>query len=186
MNDKNNLELVNEDELNKIDSEQSKYSIEQKIKVIIEYVITGDLKQAAELANVNYSSVRMWRERSLWWPEIAEKIRKEHNDELDGQITKVISKGVKEALDRMENGDEVFDSEGNKRTKKVSLRDLTTSLAILFDKRQKIRESINGVANSATKDEMLEVLKKKMEDFAVKIRQDTQATIQIENDKKDA
>lgn len=174
------LTNADENELNTINSPLSKYTIEQKVQLIVEYILSGSLSQACERTNIAFSSAIAWRERALWWSDVVEKIRKEKQDELDGKITFVMNKGVEEVLDRIENGDEVFDKDGNKRRKKVSLRDLTTSLGILFDKRANIRGDSYGKGKSGSKEELLEEMKRKMEEFAKKIRQDERTTNVIE------
>jgi len=166
------LELASpkEADLYNFDHPLSKYSLEDKVKLIIEYILTGNLHQACEITQIPYQVAYHWRTKSVWWSEIVDKYRKQKQDELDGQLTHLINRSAEEIRDRINNGDEVIDSFGNKRRKKLTARDLSLCFAILFDKRDKIRNTDYSKGGNLPKEELLKEIGTKMEQFAKKIR----------------
>jgi hypothetical protein len=90
-------------------------------------------------------------------------------DQLDAELTGIISKATSEIVDRLENGDEVLDKNGNTRRKKLSSRDLTMVLAILFDKRALIRGDPTSRTEKITSEATLDKMITKFEDLARKM-----------------
>lgn len=121
-------------ELKNLYDPRSKYSPEQKLDAVMHYVVSGSLKYASNQTGIPSGTVRQWKNRSAWWGEAVNYCRKLCQDRLDGKLTGIMNRMTEEIIDRIENGDEVI-FQGRKFNKKMSGKDLTTSLAILYDKR---------------------------------------------------
>ena len=68
------------------------------------------------------------------------KIRSENDSELDAKTTKVIEKALSSILDRIENGEYVYDQKtGKTKLMPAKLRDLNTAFNTILDKRQLLR-----------------------------------------------
>jgi hypothetical protein len=166
-------------------SPKSKYSAEQKLSVVAIYALTGNLEQCHKQTGINYATIKDWHTRSTWWEEAMLNVRKHMQDELDGKLTGVINRATDEIVDRLDNGDEVLDKNGNTRRKKLSARDLTMVLAILFDKRALIRGDPTTRTEKVSSEETLNKMLSKFEDLAKKMNANVinaQPQYKIDND----
>ena len=122
-------------ELSDLYSANGKWSVEDKVAAATQYAITGNSKQAGKLTGIPPATIRWWKTESSWWPELLKEVRKAHAEELDGLQTNLIHKSAQELADRLENGDEVLDKNGEIRRKKLGGRDLVIIHGTLYDKR---------------------------------------------------
>lgn len=153
-------------------SKQSSYSAEQRIAALTGWLITGSLYKASMMSGVEYSTVRKWASDSEWWKEGIARIRKQKNDELDARITLMIDKTMDEIEERILLGDEVVHGpSGQKIRKKINGKDLTTMVAILYDKRALMRGDPTSLAGKATGASVLSNLKEEFEKLADDIQQ---------------
>lgn len=113
----------------------SQYTLAQIQEAAAHYVVTGKNTAVERLTGIPNQTISDWH-KADWWQKLLGRIREEKQDEIDALYTDFIHKGVNAQLDRLENGDYVLDKKGNQVRKPVSLRDVTMSVAISFDKRQ--------------------------------------------------
>jgi len=163
----NDIELT--EDLTYLYNPHSKYTAEQKLNVVTLYALTGNLETCAKHTGINYQTIKDWHTRGVWWEEALLNVRKHMQDQLDAELTGIISKATAEILDRLENGDEVLDKNGKPRRKKLSSRDLTMVLAILFDKRALIRGDPTSRTEKVTSEATLDKMITKFEDLARKM-----------------
>ncbi len=149
----------------------AKYSAEKKIQAVTNFIILGSLKKAAEMAGIPAGTVRTWSSKASWWKDVMDKIRKQHNDELDAKICILIDKSMAEIDDRIVNGDVVLGKDGREWRKKINGKDLTTMVGILYDKRALMRGDPTARTASASPQSVLKQLSGEFEKLAKQIKE---------------
>jgi|AACY02.16.fsa_nt_gi hypothetical protein len=140
----------------------------QQMEAVAVYCYTGSMPKAAKAIGAKVHNIRDWKNQP-WWNEAVNEVRKRMNDELDGRLSGVVDRLVAEIEDRINKGDEVVVAGGEKVRKKVSARELATTLSILFDKRALIRGDPTSRTERTSTDDHLEKLEKKFEDFTKRL-----------------
>lgn len=156
-----------------LDHPRSKYTPQQKLHVVSVYMLTGNLKKAADNAGINYEVVKDWKTRSSWWEDALAAVRKNKQDELDAHITDILDCCVSEITDRLVNGDEVITKIGTRERKQISARDAAWIAGVLFDKRALIRGDPTSRSERSSKEDDLNQLLKKFEDLSKKMQEKT-------------
>lgn len=89
---------------------------------------------------VPYETIKQWR-TTAWWKDIHEELKTEDKQKLDAKLTKILDKTLESVMDRLENGEFVYDQKtGSLKRAPVKLRDATTAMNSVIDKRQLIRK----------------------------------------------
>lgn len=98
------------------------------------WLTSGSLKQVSTSMNVPYDTLKSWR-ASKWWAELALEIRTEGHLALSHKMQKLADKAMEVTLDRLQNGDAVYNQKtGEITTKPVSMRD-AHQVAVSFQDR---------------------------------------------------
>jgi hypothetical protein len=126
-------------DLTELYSPNNVWTPEQKISAVQAYMITGSSIKAEKICGIKASTIRWWKNQSSWWNAVMSQVRRDKQDELDGQFTTLLDKVMNNLEDRLEHGDEVLDKEGNIRHKKIDGRSLATIGGIIYDKRHLLR-----------------------------------------------
>jgi hypothetical protein len=142
----------------------SHYTPEEKVRACIVHTCTGSISKTVYLTNVPTSTLVKWRNLSNWWPVIRDQVQKIRNDILESKLTEVIEEATDAILDRIENGDEVYNhATGEKTRVKVNMNSLAQgALKTAFEKREDIRGSTLG---TGTKKDVVEHLKRLADAF---------------------
>lgn len=115
------------------------WSEAKKIEAVTTWITTGSAAETARMLGLPYRTLEKWRSMP-WWDEMVTKIRSENDSELDAKTTKVIEKALSSILDRIENGEYVYDQKtGKTKLMPAKLRDLNTAFNTILDKRQLLR-----------------------------------------------
>ena len=111
----------------------------KKIEAVSHYLVLGNMAQVAAIVGVNYDLLREWKTQA-WWTEIEKELRATQNIELDTKLTKIVDKSLDAVLDRVENGDFIYDQKsGEVRRKPAALRDIHRVAVDSISKRELIR-----------------------------------------------
>ena len=140
-----------------------KWSIEDKLRAAMAYLITGNSLEAAKVCGIPDKTIRDWT-RETWWADFIGECRKEKNEELDAAFTDIIHKAVGEVRDRIQAGDPVVQKDGTISRKPVSARDATLVAAVLVDKRAILRGEPTRISKSISEKDRLKDLAKDLED----------------------
>lgn len=116
------------------------YAIEQKLKAIVAYYVTGRMDEAAKVADVPAATIRKWKQTAPWWNDAVREVKRAKQEQLDVKLTNLIEKSMSELRDRLLHGDEVVTAKGQKLRRKISGRDLAIITGTLYDKRTQIRK----------------------------------------------
>ncbi len=82
----------------------SKYTNEQRRRVIADYFITGNITKTADMNNMPRRTVGTWL-KSEWGVSMLAEVRLEKGEEFDAHLTKLIDDAFHQAEDRIKNGD---------------------------------------------------------------------------------
>lgn len=158
----------------------STYTPEEKIRACIIHTCTGSISRTASITGISVSGLTKWRNTAEWWPIIREQVQKIRNDILESKLTEVIENATDEILDRIENGDEVYNhATGEKVRVKVPLSALSQgALKTAFEKREDIRGTTVG---GSTKKDVVEHLKRLADAFEEMVRPINAKNVTIES-----
>ena len=141
---------------------------EVKIQAACLSTVINSVIKIAAILGVSDTSIKNWKQEP-WWHVATREARKAKNEELDAELTDLISYSIDQIADRIINGEAVLDKSGNLRRIPVRSRDLTTNFAILFDKRTILRSDPRDKAVSTEVSEHLEKVATKLEKLVGKI-----------------
>ncbi len=131
----------------------SQYTDEQRIGVIADFMVLGNIAKTAALHNMPEQTVRDWT-KSEWGVELIGEIRDQKDEELDAKLTKLIDAAYEQAQDRIENGDYRVTKDGKLFRVPMGGYQLVISGSTIYDKRQLHRNqptSIQGDSETISK-----------------------------------
>ena len=140
----------------------SQYTDEQRIAVLADYFVMGNITKTADMHNMPKQTVSSWV-RSEWGVEILGQIRTEKGEELDANLTKLIDAAYEQAQDRIENGDYRVSKDGKLFRVPMGGYQLVIAGSTAYDKRQLHRNQPTAIAGRA---ESIEDLAKKFNQLA--------------------
>lgn len=107
--------------------------------------LTAPLIEAA--TGVPAQTIRHWR-MADWFRDLVDEIRREDDNTVDAKLTNIVSKSMDVIIDRLENGDFMFNSADQTFVRKpLAARDVSRIADTMFDKRNLLRgkpTSISG------------------------------------------
>lgn len=114
------------------------WNLEDKLQAAIGYAITGTCKGAEEYSNIPHRTIRDWLDKE-WFQELLAEARAEKQDELDGRWTGILHRASEKLFERLEKGDPYLTRQGTVEYVPVKVKDLTSALAFISDKRAMLR-----------------------------------------------
>jgi hypothetical protein len=142
------------------------YNLEQKTDACAMYCVYGDIEQVSELTGIPAKFLREWKQEP-WWNEIQKKVFVEQNEKLAGRITGVLDKSLEHLVDRLDNGDFLWDVRKSKLVRKpVDTKVLATVFNTLVSRRQLIRGEPTSITTQVGVDDRLKLLAQQFEKFA--------------------
>lgn len=126
-------------DLTELYSPKAKYTADEKLAAVLAYVMTGSVKGVVRLTGLKQQIVSDWKNNSSWWPDCYQSIKREKQEEVDGTLTTIIHAANGEMLDRIINGDEIIDKNGDAVRRKMTGKELAWVMGISFDKRALLR-----------------------------------------------
>lgn len=129
------------------------WSEKKKHESVVMFAAGMPIRQISVELNIPFETVKKWR-YSEWFAEMVEDLRSDDKQKLDAKLTKILDKTLDELMDRLENGEFVYDQKtGELKRTPVKLRDTTVAFNTIMDKRQLIRREptkITEQSNTAT------------------------------------
>lgn len=155
------------------------YSIEEKTRACILGTCLGSLSKTSHLTGINVNTLSHWKSQTAWWPAIREQVEQIRNELLAAKLTEVIEEATDQILDRVVNGDEVYDyTKGEVRRVPVPMKVLgDVGLRTALEKREELK---GRGAHGTTKKELGEHLRKLAEAFESLSRVATEKVIEGE------
>ena len=112
---------------------------------------------SAKLTGISVHNLNRWQ-RETWYKEATILVKERLDEELDSAYTAIIHKGAAEVVDRLDNGDWVFDKAGNKVRKPISGREAMLITGIAHDKRNLGRGKPTTISETVSTDDRLTML----------------------------
>jgi len=122
----------------------AKYTPEQKILAVQAYYAIGTASQASVELGLPPSTIRTWKQQS-WWEPVRDAIVKFKNDRISTLLFDTSLSIVEKISDRVENGEPVtdpcglpvFDDDGKPVTRPLTMKELSSDFAIMYDRASK-------------------------------------------------
>lgn len=112
----------------------------KRIEAVTTYLSTGSFTEVSRLLGIPIDTLHTWK-KTEWWADLVKTIRAEEEHGLDTKLSKAVDKALDNLMDRIENGDYVYDQKtGGVKRVPAKLRDLNTAFNNVLDKRQLIRK----------------------------------------------
>ena len=153
----------------------------KKIEAVTMYLSTGNLTETARVISVPIRTLESWKVTD-WWKEMVARIQADDDQQLDAKTSKVINKALDALMDRVENGEYVYDQKtGQLKRSPAKLRDLNTAFNNLLDKRQLLRNKPTKIVEQQSTAIALQNLANQFANFTQK--QETEKVVEyIEGD----
>lgn len=146
-------------------TDRGRWSEKKKLEALTTFVSTGSYVMSANQCNIPIETVRTWA-KSDWWKERVKEIQNEDYDKLDSKLTKALDKALEQVMDRIENGEYMYDPKtGKTKLMPAKLRDLNTAFNSLMDKRQLIRKQPTKIIEQTSTADQLQKLADQFKEF---------------------
>lgn len=110
------------------------------IESVTQYLILGNMRLVSAVVGIPEHTLRKWK-RTTKWKEIETEIRAAETITLDEKLSSIVEKSLEATLDRVENGDYIYDQKtGEIRRKPASLRDVHRVAIDVLSKRELLRD----------------------------------------------
>lgn len=155
-------------------TDRGNWSEKKRLEALSIFIATGSITMAATQANIPFETVKAWSKKD-WWKEKIRDIQNEDYDKMDAKLTKALDKALDSVMDRIENGEYIYDPKtGKTKLMPAKLRDLNTAFNSLMDKRQLIRKQPTKIIEQSSTAQALQNLADHFAQFTTgKIKKDT-------------
>lgn len=142
------------------------FNLEQKTDACALYCVYGDVDQVSEMTGIPAKVLREWKDEP-WWKEIQKKVFVEQNEKLASRISGVLDRSLDHLVDRLDNGDYLWDVRKSKLVRKpVDTKVLANVFNTLVTRRQLIRGEPTSITSQLAVDDRLKLLAQQFEKFA--------------------
>lgn len=118
----------------KYDSEKAHWSDNQKLEAVTTYLMIGKWPAVSAATGIPIDTLRHWKMQP-WWRDFENDIRRANNIEVSGKLQKIISKSADIVMDRLDNGEFIFDTKtGEIKRRPVSAKVTADILSKSIDK----------------------------------------------------
>jgi hypothetical protein len=112
------------------------WSDQKRIEVLTTFLATGSQKYTSAITGVPEPTITQWR-KSEWWGERTKDLQLEDNIKLDSKLSKVMDKALDAVIDRIDNGEYMYDPRtGEIKRIPAKLRDVQKVAGDMIDKKQ--------------------------------------------------
>ena len=99
------------------------WSDSQKIEAVQTFLMLGSIKLVHATVKIPEQTLFAWK-RSEWWGELVKELQVQDNIILSNKLKKIVDKSHENVLDRLENGDFIYDQKAGKLIRKpVGIRE---------------------------------------------------------------
>lgn len=128
-----------------------------KDRVVACYASTGSFSKTSSITGVAENTIRYWSKQD-WFSEALRRADQADSEEIKSTLTRIAKKSTDELEDRLQNGDEVFDKEGNIVRKKVGGKDLAVITGITVQRRKELMDVPVMVSNQSSTEKLLSLM----------------------------
>lgn len=149
------------------------WSDAKRIEVVTTWLALGKIPLVAACTGVPEGTIRQWRTQP-WWKEIEISVQTETDQELDAKLAQRIDKALDVILDRLNNGDFMFDPKtGEFLRRPVNMKDTHRVMVDMMDKRLLLRKQPKEQQSQEAVGDILKNLAKEFEQMAKKRLKET-------------
>ena len=143
---------------------------EKKAAAVTAYIALGNSELVEALTKIPAGTIRAWK-RMEWWKELEGVLREEEHSTLDSKLRKVVEKSLDLVMDRLDNGDFVFDQKSGQCIRKpVNLKDVHKVSVETIDRREILKKfSVKAIAKPSLENHIKE-LAAQFEQFTKSLR----------------
>ena len=107
----------------------------KRMEVLTTFLATGSQAHTAAITGIPEQTIRTWRKQE-WWTDRIKEIKEGDNLQLDAKLTKVMDKALDAVVDRIENGEYMYDPRtGEIKRIPAKLRDVQKVAGDMIDKK---------------------------------------------------
>lgn len=140
----------------------------KRLEVVTTWLVLGKIPLVSATTGVPEGTIRQWRTQP-WWKEIEVSVQTESDQELDTKLAKRIDKALDLVMDRLDNGDYLYDPKTSTFIRKpVSMKDTWKVSTEMIDKRLLIRKQPKDQASQEAVGDILKNLAKEFAEMARK------------------
>lgn len=115
------------------------WSMEARIQAVSQYLVLGNMALVSATTGIPHQLLRGWKAQP-WWKDVEAQVRSTENIQTDSKLSKIVDKSLDAVLDRIENGEFVYNQKtGQIIRKEASLRDITNASVAFLSKRELLR-----------------------------------------------
>ena len=146
------------------------WPIEKKAAAVTAYIALGNSELVEAITKIPSATIRAWR-RMEWWKELEGVLREEEHSTLDSKLRKVVEKSLDLVMDRLDNGDFVFDQKSGQCVRKpVNLKDVHKVSTETIDRREILKKfSVKAIEKPSLENHIKE-LAAQFEQFTKSLR----------------
>jgi uncharacterized protein (DUF2384 family) len=116
----------------------------KKIEALTTFLATGSQAHTSAIIGVPEETVRLWR-KSDWWAERTKEFKSDNSLVLDNKLAKIMDKALDAVVDRIENGEYIFDPRTGITTRvPPKLRDVQKVASDMIDKKALLEKITKG------------------------------------------
>lgn len=145
------------------------WSEKKRLEVLSTFLATGSQKYTSAITGVPEPTITSWRKQD-WWKEGLNRVKEESTTQLDTKLSKIMDKALTAVMDRIENGEYMYDPRtGEIRRVPAKLRDVQKVAGDMIDKKMlldKIGQQKEQTAKQAITADHLVLLAKEFAKFA--------------------
>lgn len=144
------------------------WSDAKRLEVVTTWLVLGKIPLVSATTGVPEGTIRQWRTQP-WWREIEISVQTESDQELDTKLAKRVDKALDLVMDRLENGDFLYDPKtGSFIRKPVSMKDTWKVSTEMIDKRLLLRKQPKEAQSQEAVGDILKNLAKEFAEMARK------------------
>jgi hypothetical protein len=126
------------------------WSQAKRIEAVTLYLTVGSLPEVSRIMGIPYKTLEQWKQ-SPWWEDLVKKIHLDEDQKMDLKTSKIVDKALDALLDRIENGEYIYDQKTGKiKQTPAKLADLTKAFNTVLDKRQLLRKQPTKIVEQTT------------------------------------
>lgn len=126
------------------EGERGTWPEKKRIEALTTFLATGSQAHTAAITGIPEQTIRTWRQQD-WWAERTKEIKDGETLVLDKKLSKVMDKALDAVLDRVENGEYMYDPRtGEIKRVPAKLRDVQKVAGDMIDKRQLMEKIAKG------------------------------------------
>lgn len=108
----------------------------KRMEVLTTFLATGSQAQTAAITGIPEPTIISWRKQD-WWKERIAEMKSDNSLVLDNKLTKIMDKALEAVVDRIDNGEFIYDTKSDRLIRvPAKLRDVQKVASDMIDKKQ--------------------------------------------------